>query len=54
MLDWWGRLDAYGQSVDQRVKMAGWLELLEERGGKVVLHGVTTATSTGSPPSTTS
>jgi glycine/D-amino acid oxidase-like deaminating enzyme len=42
-MDWWGRLDAYGQSVDQRVKMAGWLELLEERGGKVVLHGVTTA-----------
>jgi hypothetical protein len=43
VMDWWGRLDAYGQSVDQRVKMAGWLELLEERGGKVVLHGVTTA-----------
>lgn len=31
------------QSVDQRVKMAGWLELLEERGGKVVIHGATTA-----------
>jgi hypothetical protein len=43
VMDWWGRLDTYGQSVDQRVKMAGWLELLEERGGKVVLHGVTTA-----------
>lgn len=43
VMDWWGRLDAYGQSVDQRVKMAGWLELLEERGGKVITHGVTTA-----------
>jgi hypothetical protein len=42
-LDWLGRLDAYAQSVDQRVKMAGWLELLEERGGKVVYHGVTTS-----------
>jgi hypothetical protein len=43
VMDWVGKLDAYGQSVDQRVKMAGWLELLEQRGGKVVLHGVTTA-----------
>lgn len=42
-LDWLGRLDAYAQSVDQRVKMAGWLELLEDRGGKVVYHGVTTS-----------
>ncbi len=40
-LDWVARLDAYAQSVDQRVKMAGWLELLEERGGKVIYHGVT-------------
>ncbi len=42
-MDWVGKLDDYAQSVDQRVKMAGWLELLEERGGKVVTHGVTTA-----------
>jgi hypothetical protein len=42
-MDWVGKLDEYAQSVDQRVKMAGWLELLEERGGKVVTHGVTTA-----------
>jgi hypothetical protein len=42
-MDWVGKLDDYAQSVDQRVKMAGWLELLEERGGKVVIHGVTTA-----------
>lgn len=42
-MDWVGKLDDYAQSVDQRLKMAGWLELLEERGGKVVIHGVTTA-----------
>jgi len=42
-LDWVGRLDDYAQSVDQRVKMAGWLELFEDRGGKVVYHGVTTS-----------
>jgi 2-polyprenyl-6-methoxyphenol hydroxylase-like FAD-dependent oxidoreductase len=42
-MDWVVKLDDYAQSVDQRVKMAGWLELLEERGGKVVIHGVTTA-----------
>jgi Styrene monooxygenase A putative substrate binding domain len=42
-LDWFGYLDHYGQSIDQRVKMAGWLELFEERGGKVIIHGVTTS-----------
>jgi hypothetical protein len=41
-VDWLGELDDYAQSVDQRVKMSGWLELFEERGGKVVYHGVTT------------
>jgi hypothetical protein len=40
-LDWYGRLNAYGQSVDQRVKMSGWLEAFENRGGKVIIHGVT-------------
>ncbi len=40
-LEWTGRFDAYGQSVDQRVKMSGWLEDFENRGGKVVIHGVT-------------
>ncbi|MGH3613538.1 MAG: styrene monooxygenase/indole monooxygenase family protein [Pseudonocardia sp.] len=43
VLDWLGRLDDYAQSVDQRVKMAGWLELFEDRGGKAVYHGVTTS-----------
>ena len=40
--NWLGELDDYAQSVDQRVKMSGWLELFENRGGKVVYHGVTT------------
>lgn len=42
-VNWLGHLDEYAQSIDQRLKMAGWLELMEERGGKVVIHGVTTA-----------
>ncbi|MGH3673884.1 MAG: styrene monooxygenase/indole monooxygenase family protein, partial [Pseudonocardiaceae bacterium] len=42
-LDWVGWLDDHAQSVDQRVKMSGWLELFEQRGGKVVYHGVTTS-----------
>lgn len=36
-------LDEYAQSVDQRVKMAGWLELFESRGGKVIYHSVMTS-----------
>ncbi|MGH8869034.1 MAG: styrene monooxygenase/indole monooxygenase family protein [Actinomycetes bacterium] len=39
-IDWVGMLDGYAQSVDQRVKMAGWMEAFENRGGKLVLHGV--------------
>ena len=38
-IDWVGRLDGYAQSVDQRVKMAGWLETFAERGGQLVVHG---------------
>jgi 2-polyprenyl-6-methoxyphenol hydroxylase-like FAD-dependent oxidoreductase len=38
-----GRLDAPAQSVDQRLKMATWLELFEQRGGIVLYQGVTTA-----------
>jgi 2-polyprenyl-6-methoxyphenol hydroxylase-like FAD-dependent oxidoreductase len=34
------RLDRYAQSVDQRLKMPGWMEKLEERGGRVVIHDV--------------
>lgn len=38
-IDWVGRLDGYAQSVDQRVKMAGWMEAFAERGGQLVIHG---------------
>ncbi len=38
-VDWVGRLDGYAQSVDQRVKMAGWLDAFAERGGRLVVHG---------------
>ncbi|MGF1432361.1 styrene monooxygenase/indole monooxygenase family protein [Kitasatospora sp. LaBMicrA B282] len=40
VIDWVGRLDGYAQSVDQRVKMSGWLETFAQRGGQVVVHGV--------------
>jgi NAD(P)-dependent dehydrogenase (short-subunit alcohol dehydrogenase family) len=36
-------LDHPGDSVDQRLKMAAWLELAEERGATVLYQGVTTA-----------
>ncbi|MET9614814.1 styrene monooxygenase/indole monooxygenase family protein [Kitasatospora indigofera] len=39
VIDWVGRLDGYAQSVDQRIKMSGWLETFAERGGQVVVHG---------------
>ncbi|MFJ3926846.1 styrene monooxygenase/indole monooxygenase family protein [Streptomyces sp. NPDC090022] len=40
-VDWLGRLKGYAQSVDQRVKMAGWLDTFAQRGGRVVIHGAT-------------
>ncbi|TDQ51639.1 styrene monooxygenase/indole monooxygenase family protein [Actinorugispora endophytica] len=36
-----GEVDGYMLSVDRRVKMADWLEYFEDRGGKVIIHGVT-------------
>jgi hypothetical protein len=36
-------LSDYVQSVDQRVKMAGWLDLFDQRGGNVVYHPVMTS-----------
>ncbi|MEH0841220.1 styrene monooxygenase/indole monooxygenase family protein [Micromonospora sp. CPCC 205711] len=36
-------LDRYAQSTDQRLKMAAWLDLFEQRGGTVHYQGVTTA-----------
>ncbi|WP_149827358.1 styrene monooxygenase/indole monooxygenase family protein [Streptomyces tailanensis] len=38
-VDWVGRLNGYAQAVDQRVKMAGWLETFAHRGGQLVIHG---------------
>ncbi|HCA86953.1 MAG TPA: oxygenase [Streptomyces sp.] len=38
-VDWVGMLDGYAQSVDQRVKMAGWMETFAQRGGQLVIHG---------------
>ena len=35
------RLDSYAQSVDQRVKMPGWMDTFVERGGNLVIHPVT-------------
>jgi hypothetical protein len=40
-IDWAGRLNAPAQSVDQRLKMSGWMEAFEARGGRVIIHGVT-------------
>ena len=40
-LDWLGILDNKAQSIDQRVKIAAWLELFEERGGNVIYQSVT-------------
>ncbi|MFD7624647.1 styrene monooxygenase/indole monooxygenase family protein [Streptomyces sp. NPDC059851] len=42
-VDWLGRLKAYAQSVDQRVKMAGWLDTFVQRGGQLVIHGASVA-----------
>jgi Styrene monooxygenase A putative substrate binding domain len=38
VIDWAARLDAPAQSVDQRVKIPGWMEELEKRGGKLVIE----------------
>ncbi|RKT20118.1 2-polyprenyl-6-methoxyphenol hydroxylase-like FAD-dependent oxidoreductase [Streptomyces sp. 1114.5] len=43
VIDWVGRLDAYAQSVDQRLKMSTWLETFAGRGGRVELRKVTAA-----------
>src|SRR5713101_8924239 len=36
-LFWEARLDGYGQSVDQRVKFAGWMKEFAKRGGDLVI-----------------
>ncbi|MGO9887509.1 MAG: styrene monooxygenase/indole monooxygenase family protein [Solirubrobacteraceae bacterium] len=35
LVDWAARLDQAAMSVDQRVKMPAWMELLEQRGGRL-------------------
>ncbi len=40
VIDWASRLDAVAQSVDQRVKIPGWMEELERKGGTLVIHDV--------------
>jgi hypothetical protein len=40
VFDWAARLDQPGQSVDQRVKYPAWMELLEQRGGKLEIAQV--------------
>ncbi|MCX4627586.1 MULTISPECIES: styrene monooxygenase/indole monooxygenase family protein [unclassified Streptomyces] len=42
-IDWLGRLKGYAQSVDQRLKMAGWLDVFVQRGGQLVIHGASVA-----------
>jgi len=37
-LFWEARLDHYGQSIDQRVKFAGWMEEFARRGGDLVME----------------
>ncbi|MFF7727310.1 styrene monooxygenase/indole monooxygenase family protein [Streptomyces sp. NPDC008001] len=37
-VDWLGRLGGCAQSVDQRLKMSGWLDTFADRGGRLVVH----------------
>lgn len=39
-INWHHRLDAYAQSVDQRVKMAGWMSEFQQRGGSLHIENV--------------
>ena len=37
-IDWNGKLDRPGQSVDQRVKIPAWMAEFERRGGRLTIH----------------
>jgi len=39
-VDWNASLYAYGQSIDQRVKMPGWMKEFERRGGELRIENV--------------
>jgi hypothetical protein len=45
--DFYAKWDKPGNSVDQRVKMPAWLELFEQRGGRVIYHPVMTSDLAG-------
>ena len=36
-IDWAARLDSFAQAVDQRVKMPGWMDEFQRKGGELVL-----------------
>jgi len=38
LIDWAAPLQRYAQAVDQRVKMPGWMELFQQRGGHLVFQ----------------
>jgi len=40
-VDWVARLDNYAQSVDQRVKLPGWMDEFEKRGGDLQVRSAT-------------
>jgi len=40
-VDWAARLDNYAQSVDQRVKVPGWMEAFKKRGGDLRVKSAT-------------
>ena len=46
----YGKWDHPGNSIDQRVKMSAWLELFEQRGGRVIYHSVMTSDLAGLAP----
>lgn len=37
MIDWSARLDAYAQAIDQRIKMPGWMEEFQRKGGELIV-----------------
>jgi len=39
-IEWSARLDGPAQSVDQRIKIPGWMNAFEQRGGRLVLQDV--------------
>lgn len=36
-IDWSARLDAHAQAVDQRIKMPGWMEQFQNKGGELIV-----------------